>query len=157
VRRKLLVFAALAALAVPAPASSRRVSWQEAFTAKGAPLVTFTVTAVTIRGRRWSVSASVKNTWTQPISLARNYFGLRFYRTRRAGPATFNLFRRARHLRPAFPTVLQPGQSWTGGFSGRGRPGRRWRWVRVSFGSFRRIDPSLPPIWSWITDHTARL
>lgn len=155
--RKLLLLGTFLALALPASAAPRQLAWQEAFTAKGTTLMTFTVSSVTIRHRRWAVAGSVKNTSTQPITLARKYFGLRFYRTRRANAGTFNRFRRARRIAPAFPTVLRPDQTWTGIFAGRGRHPRTRRWVRISFGSFRRIDPSLPPIWSWITDHTLHL
>ena len=57
--------------------------------------------------------------------------------------------------RPALPKILEPGQTWSGSFSGppfavRGRP------IRVTFGMFvpHDVPPrGVPAQIGWVTDH----
>ena len=155
--RRVGLVATLVALVLPATAAARiyPLNWHEAFRYQNRVFVAFSVRTVSIGGGTWTVMGSVTNAAPAPLTLTRRHFGLRLYRTRYATPRTPNVFLPARRMAPAFPLALPPGQTWTGTFSG-GGPIPHGRWIRVNFGTFAKIAPTLPTTWSWITDHTFR-
>ena len=157
--RRLLIPAALAVtLAAPATAAAPRVvtlNWEETARSGGQSVMTFKVDKVTFTGTGWGVTGSYTNRSTKTIRLIESWFSLRAYRTRAYGPrARFGRFR-ARSVSPRPPRELAPGQTWRGGFGGRGLP-QRGRFVRVVFGDFAPSFFNVRAPWAWITDHTFR-
>jgi hypothetical protein len=144
----------------PASPQLVRVAWRES---DGA--LDYAVRSIEITDRGWRVEASVTNRGSRALDVlyphraAHTRFGL-IVSMRRELPRT----RWLRDLPPRFyeqderppvPTTLHPGESWSGAFSGPGRP-PRGAYVRVTFG---RFAPSGRPAdgFALVTRHVVRL
>ena len=110
----------------------------------------FRVQTLRIGRDGWSVDAAVFNRTKEPLRIVyaheptgHNDFGIR------AGDVPA----RARSFHPRVPILLEPGQGWSGTFSGRDGlvPGMV---VRVQFGQFGTAHGDR---FVWVTDHAYRV
>jgi hypothetical protein len=136
-----------------------RVRWDESDAG-----LAYSVRSIAVTADGWRVRASVANRRATPLEVVslhrrgKTRFGI-LVSTGRDLPRTSRL----RDLRtpffaesasPAVPTTLLPGRSWSGTFSGPGRPPRR-AFVRVLFGRF--VPPETGEGFALVTRHVVRL
>jgi hypothetical protein len=142
------------------------LGWRETASLEERPVLEFEVESILFRPRRWTVRGSVTNRSRVRFAILApdaieileaekqnwTWFGLTWTAGSRGAPVRIV---HAESYRPALPKILEPGQTWTGTFSGppfavQGRP------IRVTFGMF--VPRSAPPRHypaqiGWITDH----
>lgn len=157
VRLLLLAAAATAALAAPAsagPTKTIRLAWNERATVGSRTVMTFNVRSLTIRGSRWTVDVSFRNTSRSSLHV-RKHFALLYGAN--TGPVSRMKVLPARAFQPALPATLRPGKAWSGRLSGPGATALTRTSVRVRFSYFvGRVLPGSPGL-SWITDHVVLL
>jgi hypothetical protein len=147
--RKLLLFLTLA-LAVPAAASAGTipVGWNES----AGNLMLFRVVAIDVeKNGTWAVAATFKNTSGKPLTVT-NEFALALFKSKADHDPSNAKIYLASKFQPARPTVLKPGQVWSGAFGGSGSV-PSGSYVRVVFGHFS--GPGIKG-FDWATDHTRR-
>jgi hypothetical protein len=150
---------------MPAPVQTIALNWHEAPGPSGATLVV-EVRRLVVRPNGWSVTASVKNDTRVAMTIGRPHhpgeteFGVLLLASSKAravetaGPGVF-----ASHFAPRLPSVLRPGEAWSGTFSGRGRLSTA-RYVRVELGRLTTVGPAQPGVpwrFRYITDHVVRV
>ena len=149
------------------PARSRLLvlNWSEAVGKPGERMLV-RVASVTVLAGGWTVRASIENDTAAPLFLGRPHsdepatFGLvAATSTRERGSVPVGLT--ATTYAPPLPRILDPGESWSGTFSGRGvvRTGTH---VRIAFGTFWayggvRIAGSRRMLFRVFTDHAVTL
>ena len=136
----------------PAHAQVAHVHWREAgdpYNLLGGPVV-YRVRTLRFGPHGWSVSGSVLNRTKQPLRIVyahepagHNAFGIR------VGEAPGLAVR----FRPPVPTLLRPGEGWTGTFSGPDGLAAGTL-VRVQFGQFGTLHADR---YTWVTDHAYRV
>jgi hypothetical protein len=170
--RRLLVLAAVSALVlVPtAQAKTLKLNWVEK-TIGDYPAMTFKVKTLTVVGTKWSYVASVANNSKVAVKIGpgspsedgQYRFGLilpQKYDTSchpvyTPCPAPRPPLAGAQSTKPRMPTVLRPGQTWSGTVSGT-RTIPRGVLIRIAFGYF--TDPAFRPTgFSFITENTFKL
>jgi hypothetical protein len=127
--------------------------------------LSYSVRSIALTADGWRVEASVANRRATAIDVVfphqagHTKFGL-IVSTRRELPRT-NQFAALRtpffeqDERPPVPTTLGPGESWSGVFSGPGRP-PQGAYLRVTFGRF--VPPERPSdAFALVTRHVVRL
>jgi hypothetical protein len=139
-----------------AQAQSAHLNWTESGDPHhllGGPIV-FKVRNLRIGPGGWSVEGSVANKTTQPLRIVyahepagHNAFGIAVVNEAGAG------FAHATRFRPRVPILLEPGEGWSGTFSGPDQiaPGVL---VRVSFGQFGTPHADR---FTWVSDHAYRV
>lgn len=149
------------------PARPRVVilNWSES-SGKPGERVIVRVATIAVHERGWSVRAALENDTAAPLVIGRPHtdetatFGLvRAAATRRPGSVPTGLI--ATRYSPPLPRILDPGERWSGTFSGRGlvRHGTR---VRVAFGTFWayggvRVAGRRRMLFRVFTDHAVTL
>jgi hypothetical protein len=141
------------------PTAHRQVAhidWREAGDPHhllGGPIV-FRVQMLALGPAGWSVKGSVTNRTTQPLRIVyahepagHNAFGIVVGNPQIAPVAT------ATHFEPLVPTLLRPGERWSGTFSGPDGVARGVL-VHVQFGQFATLHADR---FSWVTDHAYRV
>lgn len=177
--RRLLLFLPLALLAaacgttrqadkVPFEATkalprSAALDWRETYGLQTDRLV-FRVERFELHADGWQATVAVTNDSTVAFEISRSAsrtFGLMVFGSgdhaeldRLNDKGALPSLRPAQKLDPPLPSVLAPGETWSGTMSA---PGAlpQGRWVRVVFGVFTAASkppPGLRPSISWITD-----
>ena len=139
--------------------------WREA-SGKPGERLDVRVVSLTVRERGWRVRASIENDTAAPLFIGRPHtdergtFGLvAAASTRERGSVPTGLV--ATDYSPPLPRILDPGEKWSGTFSGRGvlRAGTR---LRIAFGTFWayggvRVAGRRRMLFRVFTDHAVRL
>lgn len=144
------------------------LDWRERYPPTGPGLV-FVVRSLSVTEDGWTAEIGVENRsgvhWELPEAEAafRRTFGLMLFATGDLAELDASdalpPVRRGRSFRPAFPTFLAAGETWSGRMSAPGSlPAGRY--ARVVFGPFTSV--AKPPEGMekkviWITDHAQRL
>jgi hypothetical protein len=134
-----------------AHAQVARVNWTESadpHNLLGGPIV-FRVRTIRLGPHGWTVGAAVTNETKEPLRIVyghepagSNAFGIR------VGEAPG----RALEFHPPVPTLLRPGEGWSGTFSGPDTLAAG-ELVRVQFGQFGTAHADR---FTWVTDHAYR-
>jgi hypothetical protein len=148
----------------PAGPQLATLGWRETYGSPKEQLV-FSVETLEIVPRGWRARLSLENRSTTSYRVAsalEQPFGLMVFSTgefddfsRMNEEGVLPAIRPATEYDPKLPSVLEPGDSWTGTISA---PGAlvAGSWVRVVFGALVSVvEPN--EAFSWITDHTYRL
>jgi hypothetical protein len=149
----------------PARLQTRVLNWFEARGAPGERMIV-RVASLTLRRGGWRVRASIENDTTKPLFIGRPHTN---------EPGTFGLVSAAStgkrgglppgltatHYSPPLPRRLDPGERWSGVFSGRGAI-RSGTSVRIAFGSFWavggvRINSRRHMLFRVVTEHSVLL
>jgi hypothetical protein len=140
------------------------LGWRETYGPAGEQLV-FSVDSLEVLPRGWKAKLSLENRTNTSYGVASTLeqpFGLMVFSTgsheefmqmneERMLPAV----RPATTYEPRLPSVLEPGDSWTGTISAPGALVAN-SWVRIVFGALMSVvEPQ--DSFAWITDHTYRL
>ncbi len=153
-----------------APPQSADVGWTESFPESG-PALIFRVGTVRIRADRWEADISIENQTDLRYEIpsaasARRLFGVMIFEDddldelkRRSEAGELPTIRSAQSVLPELPSVIAPGQRWTGTIAAAGSlPAGQW--LRVVFGPLA-VEGDVPngvePGVTWITDHAYRL
>jgi hypothetical protein len=159
-----VVFVAGMTLALVSTASARtiKLNWLEQRSRAYYPTtpMTFSVKDVTIVGTKWSVHAAFTNrsgvTMRIRPSLGNYYAPYGFGLAWSKGGGNLDELRYT-SAKPALPTRLGPGKTWSGVFGGRGRLPRGVL-IYVAFGPF--FPPSAPERekeFNYVTSHAFKL
>jgi hypothetical protein len=163
----LLLGAGCGTTSTPPPARVRTLAldWHEE-TGRADGRMIVDVRRLVVRPNGWSVTAAVTNGTHVTMTISRPHypgeteFGVLILDTAgqkdidAAGPGVF-----ASQGGPAGPFVLDPGETWRGTFSGRGRISSG-RYVRIELGRFTTVGPPQPGVpwrFRYITDHVVRV
>jgi hypothetical protein len=152
----LTAVAGLALLALASAAGAQNVGWNEAAKSGGVKVMTYTVDTLTFSSTGWRAKVSFHNVSHVTIRMStQREFGAAFF----ADPKTETLtnaigFATATTFSSKLPTVLKPGDSWTGTISGTGTLTASGKvYARVVFGPFTNL-PGTKSAVVWITDHS---
>ena len=155
----LLAVAGVGCLVLASSAAAQHVGWNEAAKAGGVKVMTYTVDSLTFDSKGWSAHVSFHNVSHTTIRMStRREFGAAFF----ADPKSENLseavgFATATTFSSKLPTVLKPGDSWTGTIGGTGKLTANQKvYARVVFGPFSNL-PGTKSAVVWITDHSLTL
>jgi hypothetical protein len=161
--RGVIVALAVAVLAAPAAASPPRpikLGWVEQASATYYPAaMTFMVRTVTFGAKAWSVSASVTNRSTKTIQVVRSvtiqapryHYAFSLLSPPECKPPAIMcplVVFAATYFKPAKPSRLGPGQTWSGVFGGPRIP-PRGRLISIGFGDFAVPGDT----FSYVTQH----
>jgi hypothetical protein len=153
-----------------APPQSADVAWTESFPEAG-PALIFRVGTVRIRTDRWEADISIENQTDLRYEIpsagsAKRLFGVMIFEDddldelkRRSESGELPTIRSAQSALPEIPSVIAPGQRWTGTIAAAGSlPAGQW--LRVVFGPLTvqgEVPEGVEPGITWITDHATRL
>jgi hypothetical protein len=141
------------------------LNWHEAAGKPGERMIV-RIASVAVRERGWSVRASLENDTAATLFIGRPHtteratFGLvPAASTRKRGSVPTGLL--ATRYSPPLPRILDPGERWTGTFSGGGVVRRGTR-VRIAFGTFWayggvRVTGRRRMLFRVFTDHVVTL
>jgi hypothetical protein len=163
--RSLLVTSVLCATLVgltpqaAAPAAQNwrtfQLNWRESNAGTGRPLITFTVAWLKVDGDRWQIRGSFTNRSKVTLKIEAGIvaygpgasWGFGIYAPRVVGAVATKAF-----ARPAMPTRLRPGASWSGIYGGTGvRTLPRHEQLSLTFGHF--VDQRNAG-FSWVSQHS---
>ena len=149
---------ALASLLAGPALSAYGLPWKETAKNGNAPILTFTVSRLTIGKSSWSANVSFANVSQKTITVG-NQFGVAFFQdstaTDLSNAAAFAPATKFSHARPV---ALKPGASWSGVISGTGAlsASRPSLYARVVFGPLTGLPGQTSSVF-WITDHSKTL
>ena len=148
------MIAAAVCLLAPAAATAGRVGWNETAKVGGARVMSYRVDSLSVRKNSWSARVSFKNLSRRTIQVG-SQFGVAFYVDPKAEDLSLAVgFAAATKFSSPTPTVLKPGDSWTGVLSGSGKFTASGRvYARVVFGPFTGMPGEISSV-VWITDHS---
>jgi hypothetical protein len=137
--------------------------WRESPGRPGARLIV-RIERLIVSKHGWTVDGSVKNDSSVAMALGRPHrpgqfeFGLIVLPSPDPAAVESAAAVFASRLAPRPPSLLRPGTTWRGSFSGGGRLGAGV-YVRVVFGRFTPVEriPGLPWRFRYITDHVKRI
>lgn len=120
--------------------------------------MTFRFESLTFGASSWSAEVSIKNVSDRTIRVGDN-FGVEVFANRSTvNPDKGLAFGSATSFSPPRPTVLRPGDSWSGVIGGNGKPpkGTATRYVRLIVGSFSGV-PGQKRAFVWVSNHSLPL
>jgi hypothetical protein len=149
---------------VAASPQKATLGWREAHGERGERIV-FEVETFEVTPSGWRADVAVINESTTSYEIASTIqlpFGLMIFGsadyetlTKQNEDGTLPPVRPAARYEPRLPTILEPGDSWSGTISAPGSLVAN-SWVRVAFGGLISVvQPN--EVLAWISDHTYRL
>jgi hypothetical protein len=152
-----LAVAAAVLLATAPVAGAARVNWNEKAKYAGKPIMSYRVVSITFTKQGWRALVSFRNLSKRPIKVG-NRFAIGYW----TNPKSYSYaqalgFAPVTRFSSKVPSVLKPGDHWSGTISGTGVPsGTGTVYARIIFGPFTGF-PGRTQAVSWITDHSQRL
>ncbi len=155
--RLALAVAAFALLATAPVAGAARVNWNEKANYAGKPIMSYKVESLTFTKTGWTAVVSFRNLSQKTIRVG-NRFGVGFWTKAHATDLAKAVgFGTATQFSSKVPTVLKPGDHWSGVIGGLGYLNRSGHvYARLIFGPFTGFPGQTSSV-VWITDHAQSL
>jgi hypothetical protein len=155
--RLALAIAAIALLATAPVAGAARVNWNEKAKYAGKPIMSYQVASLTFTKKGWTAVVSFRNLSHKTIKVG-NRFAIGFWTKAHATDLSKAVgFGYATQFSSKVPTVLKPGDHWSGEIGGSSSLTRSGRvYARVIFGPFTGFPGQASSV-VWITDHAQSL
>jgi hypothetical protein len=153
----LLAVGAIAVGATAPVAGAARVNWNEKAKYAGKPVMSYRVVSLTFTKTGWTAVVSFRNLSHKTIKVG-NRFGVGFWTKAHATDLSQAVgFGSATLFSSKVPTVLKPGDQWSGVIGGIGSLNRSGHvYARIIFGPFTGFPGQTSSV-VWITDHAQSL